>query len=61
MDVTAHYLKGSKQKKVDIELDIREAKLLLFSLKRDPQKSAFSKRLIEQVTIYIQKAEEYEF
>jgi len=61
MEVSNRYLKNYKQKYVNVDLPINEAKYLLFSLKRDPQKSDFVKRLISQLEKYIKMAEEFRF
>lgn len=61
MEVYNKYNKNYKQKSVEISLPINEAKYLLFSLKRDPQKSDFVKRLMKELEKYIKMAEEYHF
>ena len=61
MEIYNKYNKNYRQKSVEISLPINEAKYLLFSLKRDPQKSAFIKRFIEELEKYIKMAEEFRF
>lgn len=61
MDMYNYYNKNYGQKEIRINLSVREAKLLRFSLKRDPQKSDFSKFMIKELDNYIKMSEDYSF